>query len=68
MKKGDEKRFLIVKTSSLGDIIQAFDVLNYLHRKFPDASIDWIVEERFIFDCCGPSLRQSCDSRLISRK
>lgn len=48
MKKGDEKRFLIVKTSSLGDIIQSFDVLNYLHCKFPDASIDWVVEERFI--------------------
>ncbi len=46
--KGEEgRRFLIVKTSSLGDIIQAFDVLNYLHRRFPDASIDWVVEERF---------------------
>jgi len=43
----EQKRFLIVKTSSLGDIIQAFDVLNYLNRKFPDALIDWVVEERF---------------------
>lgn len=48
MKNRDEKRFLIVKTSSLGDIIQAFDVLNYLHQRFPSAFIDWIVEERFV--------------------
>ncbi|MBF8262590.1 MAG: hypothetical protein HW387_255 [Parachlamydiales bacterium] len=40
-------QFLIVKTSSLGDIIQAFGVLTYLHRKFPAASIDWVVDERF---------------------
>jgi len=42
------KQIMIVKTSSLGDIIQAFDVLNVLHRLHPDASIDWIVEERFV--------------------
>jgi len=48
MKNRDEKRFLIVKTSSLGDIIQAFDVLNYLRRRFPHAPIDWVVEERFM--------------------
>lgn len=41
-------RFLIVKTSSLGDIIQAFGVLNDLRRKFPLASIDWVVEKRFL--------------------
>jgi heptosyltransferase I len=47
MKNGSKTRFLIVKTSSLGDIIQSFDVLNYLHQRFPQASIDWVVEERF---------------------
>jgi heptosyltransferase-1 len=36
---------LIVKTSSLGDIIQSFPVLNYLHRRFPRIAIDWAVEE-----------------------
>jgi heptosyltransferase I len=41
------RQFLIVKTSSLGDIIQAFSVLNYLHGKFPAAVVDWVVEERF---------------------
>lgn len=40
-------QFLIVKTSSLGDIIQAFSVLNYLHGRFPDVAVDWVVEKRF---------------------
>ena len=39
--------FLIVKTSSLGDIAQAFDVLVDLRRRFPSASIDWAVESKF---------------------
>jgi len=48
MNDDEVKQILIVKTSSLGDIIQAFDVLNYLHYKLPRASIDWVVEERFV--------------------
>lgn len=40
-------RILIVKTSSLGDIIQAFSILPYLRRQFPKAPIDWVVEKRF---------------------
>lgn len=40
-------RILIVKTSSLGDIIQAFCVLKDLHRRFPTAQIDWAVEAPF---------------------
>lgn len=35
---------LIVKTSSLGDIIQSFVVLNALKARFPHAKIDWVVE------------------------
>src|SRR3989344_3286320 len=38
-------QILIIKTSSLGDIIQAFPILNALLRRFPRASIDWVVEE-----------------------
>lgn len=40
-------RILIVKTSSLGDIIHAYPVVDYLHQKFPSAQIDWVVEESF---------------------
>ncbi len=36
---------LIVKTSSLGDIIHAFPVLEYLKEIYPACSIDWVVEE-----------------------
>ncbi|PIS03036.1 MAG: hypothetical protein COT85_03130 [Chlamydiae bacterium CG10_big_fil_rev_8_21_14_0_10_42_34] len=38
---------LIVKTSSLGDIIQSFHVLNDLHARFPYVAIDWAVERAF---------------------
>jgi heptosyltransferase I len=40
-------KVLIVKTSSLGDIIHAFPVLPFLHRLFPDVQIDWVAEEPF---------------------
>lgn len=40
-------RFLIIKTSSLGDIIHAFSTLSYLKNRFPNAQIDWIVEKPF---------------------
>lgn len=39
------KSILIVKTSSIGDVIQTFPVLDYLRRRCPDARIDWVVEK-----------------------
>lgn len=36
---------LIVKTSSIGDVIQTFPVLDYLRLKYPSARIDWVVEK-----------------------
>ncbi|HEV7735859.1 MAG TPA: glycosyltransferase family 9 protein [Chlamydiales bacterium] len=41
------KSVLIVKTSSLGDIIQSFSVLQYIHEKLSGVRIDWVVEEAF---------------------
>jgi heptosyltransferase I len=41
------EKILIVRTSSLGDIIQTFPALSYLRRKFPQAQIDWVVEKSF---------------------
>lgn len=38
-------KILIVKTSSLGDIIQCFPALDYLRHCFPDSQIDWVVED-----------------------
>lgn len=40
-------RILLVKTSSLGDVIHNLPVVTDLHTHFPGASIDWVVEEGF---------------------
>jgi len=40
-------KILIIKTSSLGDIIHAFPVLQHLRECFPDSQIDWVVEQPF---------------------
>jgi heptosyltransferase-1 len=42
------KQFLIVKTSSLGDILHTFPVLFLLRELFPDCLIDWVVEKKFV--------------------
>lgn len=39
-------RILIVKTSALGDIVQAFPILDYLSKKFSNLAIDWVVEKQ----------------------
>ncbi len=38
-------RILIVKLSSLGDVIQTLPVLSPLREKYPQAHITWLVEE-----------------------
>lgn len=40
-------RILIVKLSSLGDVIQTMAVLPDIFEVFPQAHIDWVVEEAF---------------------
>lgn len=40
-------RILIVKTSSLGDIVHALPVLDDIRRAQPGAVIDWVAEETF---------------------
>ena len=40
-------RILLVKTSSLGDVVHNLPVVSDLRRHFPDARIDWLVEEGF---------------------
>jgi len=41
-------RILIVKTSSLGDLIHTFPVVAYLKNKIGVEQIDWLVEERWM--------------------
>lgn len=38
-------RILIVKSSSLGDIIHAYPAIGFIKAKFPHAQIDWVVEK-----------------------
>lgn len=49
-----ERRYLIVKTSSLGDVVQCLPVANYLKSIDPTCKIDWIVEKG------GSSLLRAC--------
>ena len=41
------KRILIVKTTSMGDVIHALPVLHDIHAHDPAVQIDWMVEEPF---------------------
>ncbi|WP_068468027.1 lipopolysaccharide heptosyltransferase I [Candidatus Protochlamydia phocaeensis] len=53
-------KILIIKTSSLGDIIHAFPVLQYLKSRHPQAQIDWVVEQPFVeLVQAHPSLHQA---------
>ena len=40
-------RFLLVKTSSLGDVIHNLPIVTDLRAHFPEAEIDWVAEESF---------------------
>jgi heptosyltransferase I len=41
------RRTLIVKTSSLGDVVHALPALTDIKRHCPEVSVDWLVEEAF---------------------
>ena len=44
--KGRPPRLLIVRLSALGDVLHALPVLSALRNRFPEARIDWVVEDR----------------------
>lgn len=39
---------LIVRVSSLGDVIHTMPMLADIHQHFPEANIDWVVEENYV--------------------
>src|SRR6201996_1183739 len=41
------KRVLIVKVTSLGDIVQALPVVADIKRAFPGVQVDWAADEAF---------------------
>lgn len=53
-------RILLVKTSSLGDVIHNLPVASDIRRCFPEAQIDWVVEEGFAeIPRLHPAVRQT---------
>ncbi len=40
-------RILVVRLSSLGDVVHAVPAVAGLRRTFPDARIDWLVDDRY---------------------
>jgi hypothetical protein len=38
---------LLVKTSSLGDVVHNLPVVDDLHHAFPGIVVDWVVEQAF---------------------
>lgn len=41
------KKILIVRTSSLGDLVHMLPAITDIHNAYPTAQIDWVVEESF---------------------
>lgn len=50
-------KLLIVKTSSLGDVVHALPVLSDLAHARPGLTVGWLVEEAF---ACLPALHPAC--------
>lgn len=38
------KRILIVKVTSLGDVVQTLPVVADIHRAFPGVTVDWALD------------------------
>jgi lipopolysaccharide heptosyltransferase I len=45
---GSFNHILIIKPSSLGDIVHCFPVVDQIRKTFPDASIDWVANTEFL--------------------
>lgn len=65
MKPG-APRILIVKLSSLGDVVHAMPAVQDIVRAFPQAQVDWVVERGFaplVQRCAGVQRVIACDLR-----
>ena len=52
-------KILIVKMSALGDVIQMLPAVNDIRTRFPDAAVDWVVEQRFVaLPALNPAVRR----------
>jgi lipopolysaccharide heptosyltransferase I len=58
-------RILIIKPSSLGDVVHALPAVNLIRRRFPDARISWLIRDSLV------SLLKNCpliDERIKFRR
>jgi len=54
-----ELRILLVKTSSMGDVLHNLPVVTDICRRFPTAKIDWVAEEGFaVLPSLHPNVRR----------
>ncbi len=42
------KRILVVKVTSMGDIVEALPVVADIRRAFPGVKVDWSADESFV--------------------
>lgn len=59
------KAILIIKLSAIGDVVHSLPLLEVLRKNFPDARIDWLVEEMSSEIIRG---HECLDHVLISRR
>jgi heptosyltransferase I len=48
------QRILVVRLSAMGDVIHTLPAVAALRRAFPEAQIDWLIEERWAELLCAP--------------
>ncbi len=59
---GAPERILIVKTSSMGDLIHMLPAVSDIRRVFPQVAIDWLAEEAF---ADIPTWHEALDTRFV---
>ena len=65
-KRGGGLKILLVKLSSLGDVVHALPVVQDIRAALPDARIDWVVEKSFaplLARCAGLNRVITCEIR-----
>jgi heptosyltransferase-1 len=50
------ERILVVRLSAMGDVIHTLPAVAALSESFPEAKIDWLVEERWAELLCAPGV------------
>jgi heptosyltransferase-1 len=66
IKAADRLKILLVKLSSLGDVLHTLPVVHDIKAAFPDAQIDWVVESSFagvVRRCNGVNNVVTCELR-----